>query len=742
MNIWTELGTSEAGLLVVLALLGAGPASLLSARFDGASRVALAPVLGFCAGTCLTTTLLQFFAANDTYLVLVAAMVVSVAFAVGRTLETTDRTWISLRDAAQLLVVCVAVIAPLTAVLHERHTVGPAAYYFTDVDNYVGTQQAAGTTSLHDARQQWIDSARSGGRFANLTDRSYAFLADFGSNLDATPLHANVNALLGKSAIDTFAPFLIVLLLIGGLGAFAAVRYILERPSWMAALAGALFGGPLFLELWFDNFQAAIIALALLLPAVVLGTDAVRTPRRGNLALIALVMACFITVYPLFIPPLVAIAVAALAWRAVVDRRAGASPGSIVSTLALPALVTAVLTVVFDPVAVVRTVGYYNTLAHGGVPLPRVGFKLPPDVLPGWLLQTREFWFLTPLNVGGFKQILLGALIPLVLLAFAVVAVRRHRVALALLGLAAIVAVLAYGAYASQDACTYCGERYLLALAPILAVLLAVGLAVALGSPSRMWKVVGIGGVVLVVAAVGQRTRVELDRFADTSYFFDTANRSALQALPADGKPLQVEGYWAGPSAQAEQPLAYHLATNRAGSRVSLSLGSAAGNALQYLDFGQVLPPGPEFHADYRYVLTRFSGVATDRRLIVRRGPVSLLERTQPLDVTPYTGLGLPQARLDGSGVPWVQPGATLGFYVVGAARDRVWARLTFDTATPIRVPKQHGVRARSHGTQVTVCVPATGKAPIRNAAVAMPVVAVGAVRLTAMHAVSGRCRV
>jgi hypothetical protein len=54
MHIWTALGAREAALLAVL-LLGAGPASLLSSRFDTAARVALAPILGFCVGTCVTT---------------------------------------------------------------------------------------------------------------------------------------------------------------------------------------------------------------------------------------------------------------------------------------------------------------------------------------------------------------------------------------------------------------------------------------------------------------------------------------------------------------------------------------------------------------------------------------------------------------------------------------------------------------------------------------------------------------
>ncbi len=740
MNIWTNLATSQAGLLAILFALGAGPASLLRGC-DAASRVALAPVLGFCLGTCVTTTLLEFFPAHDTYLVVAVLALASCALAARRTLRSPERAWLTRRDVAQMLVICVAIAVPLSAVLHERHSVGPVAYYFTDVDNYVALQQTAATTSLRDARAEFVEKTNAAQPFGDLTERVYGFISWFGSNLDATPLHANVNELLGIAAVDSFGPFLIVLLLIGGLGAFGAVRWIAGTPTWMAVLAGALFGGPLFLELWFDSYQAAIVALALLLPIIVLGADALREPRRATLGLLALVLATLVSTYPLFVPPLVALGAAAVVWQLVVRRRAGASAGVLARTLVAPALAVGALTALLNPVALVRTVGYYQRVLRDDFPLPRVAFKLPPEVLPGWLLQTREFWFLTPIGQGGFNTILVAVLIPIAFLAFAAVAVRRHRVGLALVVLAALFCVLAYGSYAGRDACTYCAQRYLLALAPIFAALLALGLWHALRAPSRVWKAVGIGGALLAVVAVGQRTRVELDRFADTSYFFDTATRSALQALPRDGRPVQVEGFFASTFAQAEQPLTYHLVNERAPGRASIRLGTDVGNAAQYL--GSTMPPGPAFHADYGYVLTRLSGVATDRRLVVRRGAIALMERTAALDVTPYAGLQMPLARLDGSGVPWVLPGQTsMGFNVVGSPGRRAWARLTFRLAGPTAVPRQRGVRSRTRADVLTVCVLATGRARIREASLLLPSPGPGAVLLTGMRAVSERCRV
>jgi hypothetical protein len=741
MNVGTDLVAAEAALLAILLLLGSGPAALLPARFDAAPRIALAPILGFCLGTCVTTTLLEFFAAAETYLVLVGLGLASGAVAVTSAVRSRPVGRPSLRDVAQLLVVCVVVTGPLSAVLHARHTLGPAAYYFTDVDSYVATQQGAQTTSLRDAREAWNESQRDGTRFADLTQYNYAFLADFGANLDAAPLHASVNELLGLSPIDTFSPFLIVLLLAGGLGAFAVVRHVAGVPTWTAVLAGAVFTGPLFLELWFDTHQAAIIALGLLLPTVLLGSEALHDPRPRNLALAALMLATFVTVYPLFVPPLAVVGGAAMVVAAIALRRRGAPGRELLRSLALPAVAVTVLAAAFNPVAVARTVGYYASVLGSDFPFPRVGYTLPPDVLPGWLLQTREFWFLTPFGPSGAKEILLGVLIPLVFMLFAGVAVVRQRFALALLGLGCVFALMAYVAYRSADSCTYCGQRYLLALAPILAALIALGLSQLARRGSRLWAVVAVAGALLVVAAVGQRTRVELDRFADVSFFFDTANRSALEELPRDRRPVHVEGYFASAAAQAEQPLVYHLVTDRARGRASISLGTNVFNAVAYLTFGNVLRPGPEFRSDYRYLLTRFSGVSTDRRLIARRGAVSVMERTRPLDVTPYAGLAIEMARLNGSGVPWVLPGTPLQLHVVGEEDGPVWARLTFATSERIVVLKQPGVRARAAARALTVCVRAKGAAPLRDVTVTVPAPAPGAVRLTGMRAVSGRCR-
>ncbi|MBV9801457.1 MAG: hypothetical protein JO039_25680 [Solirubrobacterales bacterium] len=761
MHIWSALAVREASLLAILLLLGAGPASFLPPRVDAVGRIALAPVLGFCLGTCVTTTVLEFEPVGSTYWLLIPLALVSSSVAALRARSHMlrsgrSRTPLRPSDVAALLIVCIAVTLPTSYVLHEQHTVGPAAYNTTDVDNYVGVQDAAQTTSLRAARHAYEQYVRSGVRFADLSQLAWGAIVYEDSNLDATPLDANVNALLGLGATDTWAPFLIVLQLAGGLGVFAAVRYFTESRTWTAALAGSMFGGPFFIELWFDGFQAALIALGLLMPLAILGLEALRATRKADLVLIALVLATMLTVYPLYVPLLLLTAAVVLGWRALAVRRAGRSVALSAKRALVPIAGIVAMTILFDAVGFTRDVSYYRTLLENKLPLPRLNFALPPDVLPGWVAQTREFWYMPGLLHSDFEQIVIGFVLPLIFFGFIVVGLRRHRAALALVALAAVCGLVAIYSYYSREACTYCAERNLLPLAPITAVLVALGLSVLWTRTGRVARIAGAIGVLLVAVAVGERTRTELRRFSRGSYFLDSANRFVLSRLPRGTSPIHVEGFAASEYAAAEQPLVYHLVNERAHGRVSISLASDLGNAIQYLDGGAPLPPGPEFKPFYQYVLTRLGGVSTDRQLIARSGGIALERRTRPLDVTPYAGLAVSLERYDSSGLGWVQPEfPPLSFYVTGADGGRVaWARLTFQTREPVVVPPQPGVRARLTGTTLSVCVRATGREPIRYAAVRISAppyfvkpplgfareMPEEGIALTAMHVVTGLC--
>jgi hypothetical protein len=762
MHIWTDLASREAAYLLILLLLGAGPAAFLAHRFDAGSRIALAPILGFCLGTCVTTTLLQFEPTNNTYWVLIPLALASAGVAVFRTLRAPGqppwRRRLPPRDVAAMALIALAVAGPINYTLHQRNSVGPAAYTFTDVDNYVAVQDGARTVSLHDARATWNGDAAKGTRGPNMTQWLWDYFANLGSNLDATPLDSNANALLDLGATDTFAPFLTILLLAGALGAFAAVRYWSQSRTWLAALAGCLFGGAMFLELWFDSYQAAIVAIGLLTPLLLLVDSALSTGRRADVVLIALIVATLLSAYPLYIVIVIGTVGLILIARAVTLRRSKQPlRPSLVST-AKAIAVTGLLAIVMDPVGATRDVRYYRGVLNGTIAFARVSYHLPLSVLPGWLGQTREFWNMPPLTTADPKQLLLGGLIPLVFVGFIVVGLRRYRPALALVALAGVCAVLAEYGFVSQQSCTYCAERNLLPLAPVVAILISLGLCALLSSQQRWVRLAALAGVALVILTVGQRARIELIRFSDGSYFTDSADRALLAQLPKPGSVLE-EGFGSSIYAQAEQPLVYHMLTERAPGRGSIVLGSNLSQAIAYLDLGTVLlPPGSEFDPNYRYVLTRLAAVQSDRRVIRRLGAVALEERVKPLDVIPYAGVATPLERLNQSGTVWVQTQYPLQLLVVGDNGDRpTWARLTFWSQKPPTVPKQAGVRSNfSGGHTLVMCVRATGRQPVREAQVSIdaflspgrapglfpPAMPLEGLKLTAMRAVTGRCTV
>src|SRR6202022_3234309 len=88
----------------------------------------------------------------------------------------------------QLLVICLLVVVPVNYVLHERHTVGPAAYTFTDVDGYVADTDGARSTSTADAAAAWVRLKHGGAPMPNLVQFNWGFRASFNQNLDLTPL--------------------------------------------------------------------------------------------------------------------------------------------------------------------------------------------------------------------------------------------------------------------------------------------------------------------------------------------------------------------------------------------------------------------------------------------------------------------------------------------------------------------------------------------------------------------------
>jgi hypothetical protein len=752
MHIWADILIRELVMLVTLFALGSGPAAFLGRRFDAAARVAMAPVLGLCLGTCVFTTLIWFTAARNTYWLLPVLALASVATALWRGLGSikidhdeeaqhsrvillTQKPFLLARrlspfDTVALVLVCVAVATPLSYTLHERHSVGPVGFDVWDAVDYTAEIDAMQQQSIRQATTPYsvaVLNAFDGGKQKsihpgpeqdNFIRLFWTFYASGDQNLDAAPLSANLNELIGLHATDTQSLFLIIFLVAGALGAFATIRYFAPKPTWTAPFAGVLFAGPFFLQLMADGSQAATCGVAVILPITAVGADVLRSKRWSGLAILALLASGLMAIYPIFVPAVAISCAAILAiigvmawWRGRLNYR------RLLATSCAVSLVV-VLSILFNLVSFLRDLRYWKGVLNGSYYLSGLPqYHLPYSVLPGWLLQTREFYFLTELGSTSIGQIILGVVLPVIFISVIVFGLKYRRTGLLLALLALIYAVMAWYT-SSSHGCSYCTDRALLPIAPLGIGLLTLGVA-ALATAPRLWlRWVGIAVAVIAVVAVATRTRQERIRFANGAYSLDSGSRALLSHLPPHPGTVDIEGYGEDPGkAPGEFPLTYYMVSERNHGEVSTPSEYTDYSSLAYL--GEANPRNPQFDPSYHYVLTRIGGVESDRRVIARTGPLALEERTGSLDATLVTGVAVPPVRLDANGLAWVE--GPLHIIVVGGSSAPAWVSLRFQATVPVIVAPQPGVTARTHPHGIiTACVRATGTAPLRKATIGL----------------------
>ena len=340
-----------------------------------------------------------------------------------------------------------------------------------------------------------------------------------------------------------------------------------------------------------------------------------------------------------------------------------------------------------------RDVRYWHAVLNGAYYLSGLPqYHLPYSVLPGWLLQTREFYFLTELGSTSAKQVLIGVILPILFIAVIVFGLKRRHVSLILLPLVLTYAAMAWYTSASHN-CSYCTDRALLPIAPLSIGLLVLGVAALATAPARWLRWTGLLMALVVVVAVGERTRQERLRFADGAFFLEEGRRALLAHVPPHGGTVNLEGYGEDPGlAPGEMELTYYMASERTHGAVSVPSEYVDYASLAYL--GEANPRNPQFDPSYRYVLTRLGGVETGRRVIVRTGSLALEERSGSLDVTLVSGVAVPPVRLDTSGLAWVQ--GPLHMIVSGDGTGPAWISLRFQAIVPVTVPPQPGVPGAS----------------------------------------------
>jgi hypothetical protein len=484
---------------------------------------------------------------------------------------------------------------------------------------------------------------------------------------------------------------------------------------------------------------------------------AIAEPRVSNLVLVGLFVAALQTLHPVF-APLVALWAASYAavllgawlWR---ERRISVqSLGRAVLALAA----VGVLMVGLSPVATVFNIRFYDWVRSNfytqGLPV----YDLPLRVMPSWVFQTREFYFL-PVHVSSLQDVVTAYIAPLGLLALAVLALFRYRRSWLIWAL--VPSMVAFGVYGSTRNCSYCVQRNLLSLGPVAAVMTPVGIAALASYRRRVLNWGAAVAAIAVVVLVGHQATVEARRVIDGGYMAPNEFRTVASQLAGKRGPIYLEAIGQGRSAPAamEMPSLYDITNEATRQRLAISNETNDYGGLTYLV--GVRPPqvktGPEWVPNYRWVITRVPSIATDRRLVFSRGPFALEERRSPLDVAITSGIAVDNADRDPRGLAWVQGPMT--FWVSALERTRVWLVLDFEGNTPARLVQPRGSTTLERTpTHLRVCVPVVSPAPnplrstvtlaFRQAPEQPAGTAFGmpspskAVRLAGMHATATNC--
>ena len=168
-----------------------------------------------------------------------------------------------------------------------------------------------------------------------------------------------------------------------------------------------------------DGSEGAIVGCAVLAPLVALGCEALRCRRPATLVLFALLVAGLQTVYPLFVPAVVVVAAVAIVAVIVIRRVLRGRPEPVeVRARDVAARGGRRAGGAFTPVAFVRNLRATGSrLLNGSFSLAGLpAYVLPINVLPGWVLQTREFYDLLNLPSANAGQLLVGAIVPALIL--------------------------------------------------------------------------------------------------------------------------------------------------------------------------------------------------------------------------------------------------------------------------------------------------------------------------------------
>ena len=701
-------------MLALLGALGSGFVSFLPADPAWGSRLALAPAFGLAIGAALTTTLFGLMSMGvATWVVVVPVIAASVVVAIVRLRRQGVRLAAggTLRQIAAVVALVLVVATAFNLPMALRNSLGPVAYQVYDAPGYGVQGYEYSKHSMGDLKPfSKFDKG------PDLTIRYAAYQIAINQQIGYDTVVSTANTIYGWRFMSTQTGYMIALILVGALGVFAAVRAFTARLGlWPAMVGGGLLAGPFFFQLFMDGSQGALSGLALLPPVAIGGYRSLSTRRIREIVLWALLLTGFQTAYPYFVPPLVAGAVAVIA---VILWRAARSSGIQRIGLARGALILGgviVVALALSPVATARTATYWHDIlkSHFAISAGLPQFHLPASVLPSYVLQTQEFYFLPPVLHSGLQHAVTMGLAPLGLLVVIGFGMWRFPWTLILVPVAAAAALLAIY-YQQKYSCSYCVQRSLLPVAPLGAVAVGVGLGALWSARERWLRLLAVAAGVATVVVVGHITSVEIRRTNDGAAMSPPQLRAILPAVHKVRGPIYFEAIGQTLQAPLDMPVTYHTVNEVTAQRVAVSTEANDFNGLAYL--GGARPTGKEYTPNFDWVVTRIPSVRTDRQVVKRDGPFALERRRSPFDITVTSGVAVDTAWRDSQGVPWVF--APLDFWVSAESRQPAWALISFQgpAAAKTRIARPNRAKVVSRTADgLTVCLPTPSRAALRR---------------------------
>lgn len=652
-------------MLAVVLAFGAGVVALIGPQERFSARLALAPSAGLAlaSGLLLTLNLVVPLRHAFWFAVIPAAIVSAVL---------VRRSGLRIPPLRELLAVGAVLAVGLGAgsyALVERNSPGPVGYGIFDGPGYITYAQGYEIDTsghpllktLNDNKATWRQPKYdkiAWGEPWNLSQR-YGFGYRW-QHTASTTVNSVASGAAGWAPWTLAGALMATLLAIGALGTYALAGY-LGAGRIARTLAGFVYAGPMMYTVTVDG-SGGLIAGAAAAPAVlVLTAMAFERPTRKTAALAGVAIGGLQAIYPEMTPVVIGGLIIAAAVRLglpVVRRRASWRTTLLPVLRVLPFAVGAAVLVGLRAIPWTWTYlvgGGYNALTTTLVP-----YNMAAEYLPGWVFQTREFYSFAFAHPAGSEQTLVGVVLPLLLLAVSAAALVFSGRARWLAGIFVAVALQAWWATESIG-CSYCVQRSLLILGPLLPALLLTGGSLLLARGGRTRDAILILGAFATVA-VGSTTLATQKRMREGIVVAPRALEAATEATGKIHKTTLLEGWGTIPfGSWLYGPTAYAALTETT-PRVSVVTPYNEWGGLSYIDTRPATDPA--WTPEYETVMTRFGGVSfPGRRTLAQFQPYTIQQRAHPFDVTIATGIGSDLPEHDPLGAAYVQQeGEALGF--------------------------------------------------------------------------------